>query len=176
VVTSHVHFASGPHRFPAPWINVDFSAEADVKADLLEPLPDAISGIEVAYVGHFLEHLTPDEGVEFLARIRERMVPRGRIVVVGPDVAKSKVFFDAGLISRDLFACIKTHGKPLGSDGHDRQDCHLWDCTGIAVVTQLSEAGWRLPHEFPIASLPLRHPDVPMINASGWQFAASAKA
>lgn len=170
-----VHFAAGVHPFPRPWWNVDY-AGGDQFADLLDPLPRNLTGIDWAYVGHFLEHLTPAEGVEFLGRVRERMSPGGRVVVIGPDVDKGQEWYEHGRIGEALRARIGAWNVPAGRPGRDRGDCHLWGCTGTAVVDQLTEAGWGEPAEFPIGELPARFPEVPIIDLSGWQFAATATA
>jgi hypothetical protein len=165
-----IHFASGPHPFPAPWLNVDYLT-GDQRVDLLEPFPENLADIRWAYVGHFLEHLTRAECVTFLRRVRTRMAPAGRIMVVGPDSVKGQEWFDAGRIGADLLYAIKAHGDPLGND---RSHCHLWDCTDTAVVDLLTEAGWSDPAEFPLGELPARYPDIPVIALAEWQFAVTA--
>jgi hypothetical protein len=152
-------------------VNVDYGAEADIEADLLEPLPDAIVGVQRAYVGHFLEHLTPAEGIAFLAGVRERMAAGGLLVVVGPDVQRARAQYTARLIPQWLLEACEAHGDPVG---HDRTHCHLWDCTGPLVVQQLTDAGWTGAEEFTLGDLTSLHPDIPLINGSTWQFAAHA--
>jgi hypothetical protein len=171
-----VHFASGEHPFPDPWLNVDRGAhwpQLDQTVDLLGPLPGNLDGIEWAYIGHFLEHITPDEGTDLLKRIRERMAPGGRLMVVGPDAAKGEAWHAAGRIGDDLLYAIRAHGEP---DGTDRTGCHLWDCTGDAVLKQAELAGWSGVEEFPLGELPSRYPEVPVISLVEWQFAVTAHA
>lgn len=168
-----VHFASGTHPFPAPWHNVDYHG-GDQTADLLQDFPANLDNIEWAYVGHFLEHVTPDEAVIFLKRVASRMRPGGRLMVVGPDAAKGQAWYDAGRINADLLYAIKAHGDPTGPDGADRAHCHLWDCTGAAVVELATAAGWSAVEEFPLGQLPTRFPDVPVIALDEWQFAVVA--
>lgn len=168
-----VHFASGDHPFPAPWRNVDYHG-GDQTADLLGELPPNLTGIEWAYVGHFLEHLTPQEGIDFLTRVHARTRPGGRLLVVGPDVAKGREWFACGRISADLLYRIGKQGDPTGPGGADRSHCHLWDCTGSAVVDQATAAGWGQVEEFPLGQLPTRYPDIPVISLEEWQFAVVA--
>ena len=168
-----VQFASGEHCFPSPWWNIDYNTKADQKVDLLEPLPENLQEIQWAYIGHFLEHLTPDEGVDFLVRVRERMIPGGTIVIVGPDAVKGQRWYDQGRIPRFLLDAIKAHGEPIGNN---RGNCHMWDCTGEAVVQQLLDAGFTDAEEFPLGELPRRFSKIPVISLDEWQFAASAKA
>lgn len=169
-----VHFASGEHPFPQPWWNVDYS-EGDQQADLLRELPENLRGIATAYVGHFLEHLTPDEGVKFLIRVRERMAPKGRLIVIGPDVEKGRALHARGRINDDLLYRIGAHGERTGPGGVDRSHCHLWDCTAEGVLAQIREAGWPRAAEFPIAALPALYPDIPVISLAEWQFAVTAR-
>lgn len=169
-----VHFASGEHPFPAPWWNVDY-LEGDQRADLLDELPDNLVDIERAYVGHFLEHLTVREGVSFLTRVRKRMAPRGRLIVIGPDVVRGKEHYARGLIDADLLYRMGSHGEVGGPDGRDRSHCHLWDCTGADVVSQVRDAGWPRVAEFSITDLPTLYPEVPVISLATWQFAVTAR-
>lgn len=171
-----IHFASGEHPFPKPWWNIDFHDHwpiLDQVVDLLKPLPANLVDIEWAYIGHFLEHITPDEGTDLLARILQRMAPDGRLMVVGPDAAKGKAWHAAGRINDDLLYAIHAHGD---ADGNDRIGCHLWDCTGDAVVEQARKAGWLGVEEFPLGQLPSRFPQVPVIALEEWQFAVTAHA
>ena len=104
-----IHWASGHHPFDPPWINVDFFAYDGVGliADLLREIPAEIQNIEISYVGHFLEHLTPEEGVDFLRRVRARTQPDGQLVIVGPDVGKSQNLYDQGLLPLELLESTK---------------------------------------------------------------------
>lgn len=167
-----VHFASGYHPFPPPWLNVDFHDCGDQQVNLLEEFPDNLSGITWAYVGHFLEHLTVAEGVVFLRRVRASMATDGALIVVGPDVGKGRAWFEQGRIGDDLLFAMGRHGDP---DGDDRADCHLWDCTGARVVEMLADAGWAHVEEFPLGELPQRFPEVPVIDLAEWQFAVVAR-
>lgn len=166
-----VHFASGTHPFQKPWHNVDWSVAADQKVNLLDEFPPNLEDIELAYVGHFMEHITPDEGTLFLRRVRERMQHGGRIVVVGPDVDKGREMHARGRIPDHLMAAIGAHGE---YDPVNRGGVHMWDCSGAAVVGQLADSGWSEPGEFPIGQLPRRYPAVPVIDLGAWQFAATA--
>jgi len=162
-----VHFAAGEHPFPTPWHNVDYRPPCDQQVDLLKPLPKNLTGIEWAYVGHFLEHITPTEGVTLLRRIRARMAPEGRLLVVGPDIEKGRRMHAANQIPDDMLYAIGAHGDP---DGNNRTGCHLWDCSGEAVVAQAVKAGWAA-EEFPLGQMPALYPDIPVISLAEWQFA-----
>lgn len=166
-----VHFASGTHPFRG-WLNVDYSEGADLRVDLLGwPWPDEIDQVHDAYVGHFLEHLTRAEGVEFLRRVRERSIPGARLTVVGPDVVKAARWLSNGQITQRFFRQVGKHGEP---DGNNRGACHLWDCTSFEVIGMMKEAGWKDPVELPISRMAELVPGVPVIDTAGWQFLAVA--
>lgn len=168
-----VHYASGTHPFPG-WVNVDYSVDADLQVDLLsDHWGREIQAVSDSYVGHFLEHLTRAEGVEFLRKVRGRSVPGGRLTVVGPDVVKGLRWLQQGAISREFFQQIGKHGVPEGSN---RGNVHVWDCTGFEVVEMLKEAGWDRIIELPISRMERLLPGVPVISTAGWQFLVVAYA
>lgn len=168
-----VHYASGTHPFEG-WLNVDYSTKADLKVNLLEwPWDQQISAVHDAYVGHFLEHLTRQEGVEFLRRARMRCLPGARMTVVGPDVVKAARWLSRGAMTRRFFENVGKHGV---LDGDNRGDVHVWDCTGFEVVEMLKEAGWDRVVEIPISRMAQAVPDVPVISAATWQFLVVAYA
>lgn len=163
-----VHFASGEHLFPAPWVNVDLYCPSDLAIDLNEEFPPALGGITHAYVGHYLEHITPKQGKLFLSRVKQRMALGGKIHVVGPDVDKGEDFFQRGLIG----AYLREHIGRCIIENDKGGESHYWDCSGRAVATMLSKTGWSRVEEHPIANLT----ECPMINTSGWQFYVKAVA
>lgn len=174
-----VHFAAGTHPFPAPWRNVDFEGfqpGITDQADLLDGIPEHLTGIEDAYVGHFLEHLYLHEGVTFLARVLERMAPGGRLTIVGPDVNKARQWHGAGQITRELLEACEAHGEVDPDQPHARGAVHLWDCTAQQVVDLANAAGWTRAQEFPIREMRRVVPGVPVISDAGWQFAVVATA
>lgn len=166
-----VNLASGTHPFPG-WWNVDLNDHPDVdeRVDLLAGLGSVVD-VELAYVGHFLEHLTPHECVDFLTRTRGVMRPGGRIVVVGPDIDRAQLLFEDGLLSPDLFAAIKPHGL---RHGNDVSHIHEWVCTGTEVREMLERAGFGPANDLDwpaVAAL-----GVPVISDAPWQLAVTAVA
>lgn len=166
-----VHFASGTHPFKKPWVNVDMYAErAQVQADLTKPLHPSLAGIEIAYVGHFLEHIDPEDGMRFLTRVRRRMVPGGRLVVVGPDVEKAHDMALRGRIPWSIYeACVAHEADHPGAS-------HVWDCTGLKVLHMVQSTGWSFGQEIPMRTFQRSLPDVPCIDAAEWQFCVTALA
>lgn len=164
-----VHFASGVHPFPKPWVNVDFGPQhgADYTADLLDELPLQVHDVTHAYVGHFLEHITVSDGVDFLRRVNERMAPGGRLYIVGPDTERGDAYCRAGAITAEFRRQIGKHENTSGPGMS-----HLWDCTPGEVLRQCRAAGWRHIVERPIQDLPVH--DVPVISLAGWQFFVTA--
>lgn len=167
-----VHYASGTHPFPG-WTNVDYTVDADVQIDLISDEWPGLQGVTDSYVGHFLEHLTREEGIDFLLKVRARSVPGGRLTVVGPDVVKAQRWYNNGAMSRDLYLATRKHGTLTGSN---RGDVHVWDCTGFEVVEMLKEAGWSRVVELPISRMDGLLPGVPVIDKAGWQFLVVAYA
>jgi hypothetical protein len=162
-----VHYASGTHPFQG-WVNVDYEMGGEIQADLLQwPWPQEIKGVHDAYVGHFLEHLTREEGVEFLRRVRSRSIPGARLTVVGPDVVKAQRWVNRGAMSQEFLRSVGKHGEPRGND---RGAVHLWDSTGFEVVEMLKEAGWDRVKELPISQMSALVPGVPVIEDASWQF------
>lgn len=175
-----VHFAAGVHapKFSPRqgWWNVDFEQGPGIQQRvnlLAEDWPDNLADITVAYVGHFLEHLWPDEAVTFLERVLKRMAPGGQLVVVGPDAHKGKAMHDRGQIPASLLAQIKAHGDP---NGDDRGACHLWDCTEDVVVQQAMFAGWQDVRAQDITRMRRVTPGVPVISTAAWQLLVTATA
>lgn len=168
-----VHYASGTHPFPG-WVNVDYETGGEIQMDLLaEDWGDEIRTVTDSYVGHFLEHLTRPEGVDFLRKARGRAVDGGRLTVVGPDVVKAQRWVSRGAMSREFLKQVGKHGTP---HGNDRGAVHLWDCTGFEVVEMLKEAGWSRIKELPISRMEQLLPGVPVIDSASWQFLVVAYA
>lgn len=168
-----VHYASGTHPFPG-WVNVDYEPGGEIQTDLLSwPWPEEISAVHDAYVGHFLEHLTRQEGVEFLVRARTRSIPGARMTVVGPDVVKAHQWVNRGAMTQRFLASVGKHGT---LEGNGRGAVHLWDCTGFEVVEMLKDAGWSRVVELPISQMSTLVPGVPVIEDASWQFLVVAYA
>jgi SAM-dependent methyltransferase len=82
-----LHLACGP-KYKAGWVNVDFSARADLQLDLRRRLPFADGSCELVYAEHFLEHLDyPNEALDFLRECRRVLRNGGRIRIGVPDAA-----------------------------------------------------------------------------------------
>ena len=77
----------GCGEWPLPyWINLDSDPEieADVHA-VVPPLPFPDADFDEVYAGHFLEHLTYDDGQAFLKECWRVLKPFGLLTVVVPD-------------------------------------------------------------------------------------------
>lgn len=170
-----VHLAAGEHapKFPG-WFNVDGypGPDVDLVLDLIKPgwaeeLEYQIGRPEVVYVGHFLEHLTPDEADVFVKELREWMAPGGRAAFVGPDVAKARAMERAGLIPTSLRKACEAHGVIDPANPTDRRDVHAWNTTGPEIAQLLKWAGWEAT-ECRIKPWPLT--EVPCISDAAWQY------
>jgi predicted SAM-dependent methyltransferase len=167
-----INFASGTHPFPAPWWNLDLNQHpgVDEHVDLTAGLGTA-ADIELAYVGHFLEHLLYSECLAFLTRIRAAMRPGGRIVIVCPDADRAAAMAQAGTIGTDLLAAISPHGH---RDGADVSHIHAWKCTPRKVRWLLEHAQFTEPDEIGFDDFPAL--GIPVISDAAWQLAMTATA
>ncbi len=71
------------------WINVDRREDVpgiDVNYDLSRPFPFRDSTVDFIYNEHFLEHLTPEEGVRFLRECRRCLKPGGVARIAMPHI------------------------------------------------------------------------------------------
>lgn len=167
-----VNFASGIHPFPAPWVNVDLNQHPDVheRVDLLEDWPPSIADVELAYVGHFLEHITQAECGAFLRRLRSVMRDGGRVVVVGPDVAVAEYMYAEGQISQELLVSILPHGERYGNDV---SHIHAWGPTVDNMERLLECAGFLDTQDITFDRV-WRY-GIPIITADEWQMAITAR-
>lgn len=71
-----------------------------LRHDATEPYPVEDECFEWAYSEHFLEHLTLDEGIAWLAEVRRMLRPAGLVRITTPDLA---LFVQAYLDPQDPF-------------------------------------------------------------------------
>jgi hypothetical protein len=154
-----VNFASGSHHFEG-WLNVDLNDPADMHLNLLcGGWPASLEDIDVAYVGHFLEHLTLEECAIFLDRVVDRMADGSVMYVVGPDVDK----VDPG--DPGLRYMAGAHGERIGNDV---SHIHAWDCTAAKVLDLCKRTGLVDVTEITFAQLAAD--GIPIISDAPWQF------
>lgn len=128
-------------RYAPDWINVDLPGmphRKDLAVDLTGPLPWQAGTLESVYCGHVLEHLPLQEARDLLARLLPLMVPRGPIMVVGPDVDRARELLPDG-ISDEFGATFQSVRCGAGRWAGDE---HLWDCTSDQLEMMLHVAGW----------------------------------
>jgi predicted SAM-dependent methyltransferase len=81
-----IHLGCGSN-YIAGWVNIDLdSSSADVKADLRSPLHYADSSVDLIFNEHFLEHITREEGEQFLKECYRVLKPGGVLRVSTPDL------------------------------------------------------------------------------------------
>lgn len=167
-----VNFASGVHPFDPPWRNLDLNDHpgVDERVDLTTSVGTA-TDIEIAYVGHFLEHLLYSECLAFLTRVRAAMRPGGLIVVVGPDADRAAAMARAGEIGPELLEAIRPHGYRTGVDV---SHVHAWECTPGKVRWLLEQAQFTNPVEIGFDDFGAL--GIPVISDTAWQFAMTATA
>lgn len=85
--TAHLRANVGCGEYPLRYftnIDADPDLRADIHADV-PPLPFADESLHEVWASHFLEHLRPERGQEFLAECYRVLIPGGRLGLVVPD-------------------------------------------------------------------------------------------
>jgi len=142
------------------WTNVDHAGSpyrVDATVDLTGELPWSVGALEYVYAGHVLEHLFLSDALDLLERLRELMTPGGRIMCVGPDIARATAMEAAGTLE----TWVDEAGRSLGSTldlliyGGQRWpgDEHRWACDADTLVAMLKETGWVDVAEVPISEV-----------------------
>lgn len=163
-----INVGCGEFKAPYPWVNIDHHEpyKADITADVFN-LPDTVHDVEMAYLGHFLEHIPEARVEEALRAIKERMVTGGNICIVGPDVDRAAKMYKDGLISKpELMATMKS---PDDRTPEWAGDTHYWNCTEARVIDFLDAADFTGVTPVPIASMALN--PYPVTARSAWQCA-----
>jgi predicted SAM-dependent methyltransferase len=74
------------NNFKSGWINIDYSANADLQLDMREPIPLPNGSAQMIYSEHFLEHLDyPEAAKRFLTESFRVLEPGGTFSVGVPD-------------------------------------------------------------------------------------------
>ena len=84
------------------WFNLDWDHRIFIH-DLTTPFPWADGTACCVYSSHTLEHLTREEGMEFLRECHRVLCPGGLIRIVVPDLAFWISEYDAGRLPADEF-------------------------------------------------------------------------
>jgi len=153
-------------RYVEGWHNVDHEScphRRDETVDLTGPLPWPDHSITHAYAGHVLEHLTRDQCLKLLTDLRDRMVPGGQIMVVGPDIELAQRLGAGPWHTMDE---LRHGGKRWPGDEHQ------WECTAALVEQLLWDAGWLWVTDVGIVNVDPSWPVVDRVPL--WQLAVSA--
>lgn len=160
-------------RYADGWHNVDFAGsphrkdeEVDLRTNML---PEHwYKTIELAYVGHLLEHLFVDEALVLLSTLRYSMgsAHTSELMVVGPDIILAQGMEAAGTLDVSI--------DSLKNGGHRWPgDEHRWHCTTWAVEALLRATGWSEITRVGIANVPAIWPVAD--RGPQWQCAVSAR-
>ena len=121
------------------WDNIDSDGAAFAdKYVSVPPMPYGDGEVDEIFAGHFLEHLTQEEAVEFLAECRRVLVPKGKLGIVVPDTEEvMRRHFDHTADGRVQYP------KGTWLDVHDLNDmCHLF----LYSTAQDSHHQWSYNH------------------------------
>lgn len=153
-------------RYAEGFWNVDWASspyDTDQRVDLRGELPWI--GVDYAYAGHLLEHLTLDECRSFLPRLLACMSPGGQLMVVGPDLTIATQMAEAGTLNV-LLDELRYGAKRWPGDEHH------WLCDVVQVVDLLQTAGWANVQDVGISNVPAMWPVAD--RGPQWQCAVSA--
>ena len=165
-----LNLGCGPH-YAAGWVNIDrYRAEevpdgrrVDLVCDVLK-LPSADHSCSQVYMGHLIEHLSIDDEVpRVLAEIRRVLAPDGRLMVVGPDIARAEAAWP------EMISAI------VPGEGDDKLPAgipHKWAPTGLTALTAC-RAVFPKATEIPVAEVGR---EWPIVDRVGWQFAIDCPA
>ena len=156
-------------RYALGWVNVDFGTphRVDQKVDLTEELPWEPDSVTHVYMGHVLEHLTPEQAIVLLERLQPLVRPEGQIMVVGPDVQLAEQLQSQGYALEVPLEQLR-HGA-----GRWSGDVHHWECTAGGLVELLEAAGWRDIEDVGIDNVASFWPVA--VRGPKWQCAVSAR-
>lgn len=78
-----IQFGCGTHPLPAPWQNYD------MEVDITKPLPFASDSVDFIFAEMVVEHVTPQQGWNFLDECFRLLKPGGVVRIVIPDFVKN---------------------------------------------------------------------------------------
>ncbi|HOW77928.1 MAG TPA: methyltransferase domain-containing protein [Verrucomicrobiota bacterium] len=139
----------------AGYLNID--ADARVNPDLVmrvPPLPFEDGDLSEVYAGHYLEHLTREEAVTFLAECYRCLKPGGVLAIVVPDTREIMRRYLAGAVDcveyppdvwhnvadLDEVCALWLYSTVQGS-------LHRWSYDRETLGRMMASAGFRKLHE-----------------------------
>jgi predicted SAM-dependent methyltransferase len=137
-----LHLGCGPVKL-AGWNNIDLdSPAADLHWDLTTPLPFPDESIDAIYSEHFIEHITREDAVAFLARCRRLLKPGATMRVTTPDLRWIVAMYIAGEVDhwRDVQWVADTPCR-LMNEGM-RLWGHQWAYDSADLHAVFAEAGF----------------------------------
>ena len=129
------------------WINIDFeSPKADLIHDLRKPLPYENGSVDLIHNEHFIEHLTAEEGVEFLKDMHRIIKPGGVIRIATPDLDYLAFKYWFGWKKQDWienygYSHIQTKAEMMNAVFHYWG--HKWLYNFEELNRRLTEAGFK---------------------------------
>ena len=155
-----LNLGSNKWRFDG-WINID--ADPVVEPNIVEDcvnLPNFSANVaDEIYAGHFLEHLTNDEGKIALKKWKEILKPGGLLHVVVPDIRKGLFLYEKDLCDFGLVEAIA-----LGNYEEREMQAHKQLFTKEKLLIELTCAGYS--NIFPIN---FDDPELPIVAKVAWQ-------
>lgn len=152
----YLNLGCGPH-FIEGWQNLDLIDHPKVRRfDLRQPLPFATGSAAAVFTEHFLEHLSKDEALRFLAECKRVLKPGGAIRISMPDLQHLLRCYSGrslikltGVWEPQSLCDMVNEGMRLW------EHKYLWDYLEIVNVlsalgfTNMARAPWRVSHKLP---------------------------
>jgi predicted SAM-dependent methyltransferase len=158
-----IHVGCGKVHLPG-WANVDVDANpgvVDIVWDATDPFPFPDRCCELIYNEHFLEHLSVEKGVRFLAECRRLLTTGGVLRIAMPSLESTVHYYlsdnwrDQDWLTWPAFKSILTRAEMLNASmrwwGHqwvyDREE--LWRRLREAGFANIRDATWgnsTVPH------------------------------
>lgn len=138
---------------PKPWINIDNSTSPHIKADLVMDGRELdkhfnANSVDEIYAAHFLEHLTPEEGNNFIKMCVKLLKPGGRLTIVTPDMRKIAELYLVGDITIDelnqtyIFSYVQESLHKSCYDINRLTD--VFTNNGLTSITEIDRMGYEL--------------------------------
>lgn len=143
-----LHMGCGRNVLPG-WLNLDLEPAVDgvIAWDMRYRLPLEDGSAVLIHNEHFLEHLTPDEGLDFLRECRRLLAPDGVLRIAMPDLHElvrkywEEDWRDQPVIKLHHLEWIKTRAEMINVGF--RNWGHKWNYDREELHRRLEEAGFH---------------------------------
>lgn len=124
--------------------NVDIAGKVDVRADVRRGLPFRDESVCFIFCEHFIEHLTRDEAIRFLAECRRVLEPGGVCRVATPDLEmlvdeyRSDSWREAEWVERFGYGWLPDRCTMMNLVMREWEHKHLFDHDGLKMAGNIA--------------------------------------